>query len=167
MCFVLSRLPVTNLIRKYIVTKIKGKGMKYLLFIVLLVAVVITAGCFSGNQNTPVTPTPQIVYVTVLVTPTPTIITPSTTAPVITTSTQATANSPHSIYMYQIHRANPNGGLSINIFEYYEEGYVCTNPEISNVNYKNGVFGTDRNLDESAFDKEQNGFVGIWCEKRW
>jgi len=43
--------------------------MKYLLFIVLVVAVVITAGCMSGNQNTPVPRTPQIVYVTVLVTP--------------------------------------------------------------------------------------------------
>ena len=35
--------------------------MKYLLLIVLLVAVVITAGCISGNQNTPVTPTSQTV----------------------------------------------------------------------------------------------------------
>ena len=47
-------------------------GMKYLLFIVLLVAVIITAGCVGGNQNSAVTPTPQIVYVTVLVTPIPT-----------------------------------------------------------------------------------------------
>ena len=31
--------------------------MKYLLFIILLVAVLITAGCMSGNQNTPITPT--------------------------------------------------------------------------------------------------------------
>jgi hypothetical protein len=47
--------------------------MKYLLFIVLLVGIIITAGCIGGNQNSAVTPTPQIVYVTVLVTPTPTI----------------------------------------------------------------------------------------------
>lgn len=46
--------------------------MKYLLFIVLLVAVLITAGCVGGNQKSIVTPTPQIIYVTVLVTPTPT-----------------------------------------------------------------------------------------------
>jgi hypothetical protein len=46
--------------------------MKYLFFIVLLVAVLITAGCVGGNKETVVTPIPQIVYVTVLVTPTPT-----------------------------------------------------------------------------------------------
>jgi hypothetical protein len=44
--------------------------VKYLLFILLLVAVIITAGCVGENKNTVVTPTPQIVYVTVLVTPT-------------------------------------------------------------------------------------------------
>ena len=44
--------------------------MKYLLFIVLLVGIIITAGCIGGNQNSAVTPTPQIVYVTVLVTQT-------------------------------------------------------------------------------------------------
>jgi len=43
--------------------------MKYLLFIIVLGAVLITAGCVGGNQNSIVTPTPQIVYVTVLVTP--------------------------------------------------------------------------------------------------
>ena len=46
--------------------------MKYFLFIVVLVAVLITAGCVGGNQKSIVTPTPQIIYVTVLVTPTPT-----------------------------------------------------------------------------------------------
>ena len=55
--------------------------MKYLLLIVLLVAAVITAGCVGGNQNTPVTPTPQIVYTTVFVTPTPTP-NPSPTTPI-------------------------------------------------------------------------------------
>jgi hypothetical protein len=45
---------------------------KYLLIILLLVAVVITAGCVGGNKETVVTPTPQIIYVTVIVTPTPT-----------------------------------------------------------------------------------------------
>lgn len=47
--------------------------MKYLPFIVLLVGIIITAGCISPNQNTVVTPTPQIVYVTVTVTPTSTV----------------------------------------------------------------------------------------------
>jgi hypothetical protein len=40
--------------RKYIVPQIKRKGMKYLLFIVLLVAVVITAACVGGNKTTTV-----------------------------------------------------------------------------------------------------------------
>ena len=136
--------------------------MKYLLFIVLLVAVLVTAGCVGGNQNTPVTPTPQIIYMTVLVTPTPAIPTP---LPEITTT--VTANPPHSIYMYQVHRANPNGGLSINTFEYYKEGFVCTNPEIANVNFKDGTFHIDTYLDNNAYDKQQNGWVGIWCENKW
>ena len=44
--------------------------MKYLLFIVLLVAILITAGCVGGNNETVVTQTPQIIYVTATVTPT-------------------------------------------------------------------------------------------------
>ena len=52
----------------------KGTRMKYLLFIVLLVAILITAGCVGGNKETVVTPTQQIVYVTVTATPT---LTPS------------------------------------------------------------------------------------------
>ena len=44
--------------------------MKYLPFIVLLVGIIITAGCISPNQNTVDTPTPQIVYEKVTVTPT-------------------------------------------------------------------------------------------------
>lgn len=35
----------------------KGKNMRCLLLIVLLVAILITAGCINGNQNTKVTPT--------------------------------------------------------------------------------------------------------------
>jgi hypothetical protein len=44
-------------------------SMKYLLLIILLMAV-LSAGCVVQNNNPPVPPTPQIVYVTVLVTPT-------------------------------------------------------------------------------------------------
>jgi len=44
--------------------------MKYLLFIFLLIALLLSAGCVVQNNNPPVPPTPQIVYVTVLVTPT-------------------------------------------------------------------------------------------------
>jgi hypothetical protein len=55
--------------------------MKHLLFIILLVAVMITAGCVGQNQISAAPPTPQIVYVTVLVTPT---LTPaSTPAPTV------------------------------------------------------------------------------------
>jgi len=55
--------------------------MKYLLFILILGAILMTAGCVGGNQNPAAPPTPQIVYVTVLVTPT---LTPtSTPAPTV------------------------------------------------------------------------------------
>ena len=37
----------------------KGTGMKYLLFIILLVVILITAGCVGGNKETVVTLTPQ------------------------------------------------------------------------------------------------------------
>jgi hypothetical protein len=46
--------------------------MKYLLLIIMLMAVLLSAGCVVQNNNPPVLPTPQIVYVTVLVTPTQT-----------------------------------------------------------------------------------------------
>jgi len=48
--------------------------MKYLIFIVLLVAVVITAGCVGGNivPGVPSTPIPRIVNTTVVGTPTST-----------------------------------------------------------------------------------------------
>ncbi|MDO8874214.1 MAG: hypothetical protein Q7V05_16030 [Methanoregula sp.] len=39
--------------------------MKYLLFIVLLVATIITAGCVGGNQNSVVTPSPPTLTVTI------------------------------------------------------------------------------------------------------
>jgi hypothetical protein len=44
--------------------------MKYLILIILLIAVILSAGCVVQNNNPPVPQTPQIVYVTVLVTPT-------------------------------------------------------------------------------------------------
>jgi len=49
-------------------------GMKYLLFIVLLVAILITAGCVGGNQNSIVTPTQIAVTSPTLSTPIPTTI---------------------------------------------------------------------------------------------
>jgi len=59
--------------------------MKYLLFVLLLVALIITAGCTSGNQNTVVTPTQTTAQVpttplttTVIPTPTHSFIMPST-----------------------------------------------------------------------------------------
>ena len=36
---------------KYIVSEMKGRSMKYLLFILALMAVVITAGCIGGNTS--------------------------------------------------------------------------------------------------------------------
>jgi hypothetical protein len=43
--------------------------MKYLVIFLLLITVLITAGCTNVNQNLPVTPTPQIVSVPLYVTP--------------------------------------------------------------------------------------------------
>ncbi len=57
-------------IRKLYHTQMKGEFMKYLPFVILLVGIIITAGCIGSTQNNVVTPTPQIVSVTVTVTPT-------------------------------------------------------------------------------------------------
>ena len=55
--------------------------MKYLFFFIfLLVTVVTSAGCVGENQNTAVTLTPQIVYITMFVTPTQQIIASPTTS---------------------------------------------------------------------------------------
>ena len=63
----------------------KVGNMKYLLFVLLLVAVLITAGCTSGNQNVVAAPTP---------TPAPTITTIPITTPTLiqTTVTTVTPN---------------------------------------------------------------------------
>jgi len=70
--------------------------MKYLLLIVLLVAILITAGCVVQNNNTPVTPTPRIVYVTVIVTPTQTAYSTSTSQSVYVPVTPVTVNPSES-----------------------------------------------------------------------
>jgi hypothetical protein len=57
-------------LKNYFVSEMKRRSMKYLLFILILVSILITAGCVGENQNSVAAPTPQIVYVTVLVTPT-------------------------------------------------------------------------------------------------
>ena len=91
--------------------------MKYPLFIVLLVAILITAGCVSENKNTPVTPTPQVVYVTVtvLVTPTPLPVATETPLVAATATPMAVITSP---YFY---RDDVTG-----IFYRQPPGYVCT-----------------------------------------
>jgi len=63
--------------------------MRYLFIIVSLVAFLITAGCVVQNNNPPVPPTPQIVYVTVLVTPTQPVYPTSTLQSVYQTVTPA------------------------------------------------------------------------------
>ena len=47
--------------------------MRYLLFILLLAAAIVTAGCVGGDQKPAATPTPQVVYTTVQVTLTPVV----------------------------------------------------------------------------------------------
>ena len=63
--------------------------MRNLLFILLLAAAIITAGCVGGDQKPAATPTPQAVYKTVHVTLTPVdTATPAATAtPVVTSGT--------------------------------------------------------------------------------
>ena len=51
--------------------RMKEGRMKGGLILAILIMTLFFSGCISGNQNSGVTPTPQIVYVTVLVTPTP------------------------------------------------------------------------------------------------
>jgi len=110
--------------------------MKYPLFIVLLVAVVIAAGCVGGNQNSAVTPTPQIVYVTVLVTVTPSPFVNVTELPVATASPMAVVTSPY-FYMDQ----------QTGMFYRQPPGYICTD---IHPNYHVGPDGRDY----------------LWCEDK-
>lgn len=55
--------------------------MRHLLFIVFLMAAIITAGCVGGDQKPAATPTPQVVYTTV----------PVSLAPVVTATQKVTA----------------------------------------------------------------------------
>jgi hypothetical protein len=68
---------VEHKIREYIITQIKGTGMKYLLFILFILMLIFAAGCTSSAPipvASPVTtPTPQVIYITVTVTVTPTL----------------------------------------------------------------------------------------------
>jgi hypothetical protein len=63
--------------------------MRHLLFILLLVAAILSAGCAGGDQRPAVTPAPQAVYPTVHVslTPADTVTPAGTTAPVVMSST--------------------------------------------------------------------------------
>lgn len=53
----------------------------YIVLGIFIIILIFFAGCTSSNSPTVTTPTPQIVYVTVFVTPTQTIIIPLTTVP--------------------------------------------------------------------------------------
>jgi hypothetical protein len=74
----------------------KGTGMKYLFFIVLLVAVVITAGCVGENKDTIVTPTPTTNAPTIDITTT-VLTTVLTTAPPYLTTTPSPEITPVGI----------------------------------------------------------------------
>jgi hypothetical protein len=71
-------------------------GMKYLLIIVFLVAVLITAGCSGENQNPAVTSTQGTPLTTF--SPLPTTNPPSTSAPLVQMTTQP-ARTPPSVQM--------------------------------------------------------------------
>ena len=73
--------------------------MRHLLFIVFLVAALITAGCAGVNQKPAGTPAPQIVYDTVPVTLTPVVtVTPAVTPVPITTVTNIPASGAYQTY---------------------------------------------------------------------
>jgi len=111
--------------------------MRSLLFILILGAILITAGCVGGNYYPVVPPTPQIVYVTVLVTPT---ITPALTPASTSTPTVATRDNP-----------------IIGVYRYY-------NPE---TNYDDRIrFNADGTFIESLSTPQQNKqvFCGVWNE---
>ena len=77
--------------------------MTYLPLIVLLLAILMSAGCISGNQNITQTPTPQVIYVTVIVTPNITSTPITTEIPMLQQTTAAnrtetiTTNLPYGI----------------------------------------------------------------------
>lgn len=108
--------------------------MKYLLFVLLLVAVLITAGCTSGNQNTVVTPTQTTAQIS--------MTTLTTTAPTIAVSTpsQTYKNADLVMALY----TNPTYGLKMDYpsdwtykkesQKYWTAGYNFSSPdEKSNV----------------------------------
>lgn len=68
---------------KYIIVQMKEETMRYLLFIVLLVTVILAAGCVGENKSTVVTPAP---------TTTPTSAAPGTTIPQTTVVSVPTQN---------------------------------------------------------------------------
>ena len=138
-----------------------------ILGISLIIITAFVTGCITINPQS----SPGLTVATPLVTTLPTIVPTAQTTEIIPTTiittTPIPTEKPHSNYMYQVHRTNPSGGLSINTYEYYEPGFVCTNPEIANINYKNGTFSVDRNLDNNAWEKERAGWIGIWCENKY
>jgi hypothetical protein len=123
----------------------KREGMKYLLFILLLVAVLITAGCVSENKNTINTPTQT--------TPAPTIIV--TTIVPTTIVTNVPSDSAVGSWRYTFSTG------SWTIFTFNQDGtYKHTpfreNGEPTGENY----FGTWRKVSTNQYVTADSRFVG-------
>ena len=129
--------------------------MKYLLFIVLLVAILITAGCVGGNKEIVVTPTPQIVYVTVTVTPTPTLPVIGTTTVPTTIVTIVPSDPAVGVWKYTYPSA------SWDIFTFNQDGTYKHTPfrktgEPTGENY----LGTWRKVSTNQYVTADSRFVG-------
>jgi hypothetical protein len=104
-------------IRKYIITQIKGEGMKYLLFVLLLVTVLITAGCTSENKNVVVTPTQttsQIPTTTLSVShpTTASSMAPTTVPTVMISTTQTPVSSGLTVTLNSAVKKTTLGGIT-------------------------------------------------------
>lgn len=129
--------------------------MKYLLFIIMLVAILITAGCTGGNKETVNTsaPTPQIIYVAVT-TPTQTPAVIQSSEPIIGTwrfNEPGSADSPAGSDTLQFSAE----GTVVEIIVPEGPGLTGTWSAVSGDNYRVNWSGT--NYEIFVYDPVRNG----------
>lgn len=123
--------------------------MKYLLFIVLLVAVVMTAGCVSENKNTVVTPTQTIQAPTIIVTTTTQTTIPTTIVTDSPTFTTTFSKEPIvGTWEYKLESGKIYGTWTFR----QDNTFLTTLPE---TNFSNE--GVWRKVSENRFETKFNG----------